>query len=233
MMESDFESGKNLYEQRKFKEAFEYFKLALKDGPASEELYLFSGKTARALDLHVEANKIFDQGLNLFPNSAHLFSELGVGYFHLNDKPRALKMLDQALKLDPENPYRYSSRAYIRANIGDLDGAIEDYEEAIKLDPQDEIAHNNLGLLYEKQGYQQKAKQSFNNSDNILEAKGQGPKARVADHEKQELGTKTENGEETKKLTMKSYGSTIRSFFTNKNERKEFGKFLRSWFSKK
>jgi tetratricopeptide (TPR) repeat protein len=39
---------------------------------------------------------------------------------------------------------------------------------AIRLDPEDLVAYNNLGLVYEKLGYKEKSKRSFEKADQKL-----------------------------------------------------------------
>lgn len=227
-MQEDYRVGLTYFEKKEFGEAHNYFRKALSSNEIFDvEFYIMAGKTARNLDLHIESRKIFESGINLYPDSADLYSELGVAFFHLNNKKESLNLLTKAIELQPNNPYRYSSRAYIKGSMGDMDGAIRDYEVTVKLDPKDEIAYNNLGLLYEKQGFQKKAQSNFDKSDEILENKGQGP--RIKDFAKDVNVDLIDQNKEVKKekVTTRSYFSTIKSVITNKKERKEFGKFIR------
>lgn len=113
-----------------------------------------------------------------------IYSERGVAYLHLGQKHLSLADMEYAAGLEPENPYRYSSRAFVKDAMGDLEGAIADYELAISLDPDDAIAHNNLGMLLEKQGHKAAANQRFATADRLagatpsilnLEAEKQAP----------------------------------------------------------
>ncbi len=47
--------------------------------------------------------------------------------------------------------------------------AMQDYRKAVELDPEDAVAHNNLGLLEEKVGYQLKADKRFEKADKLRE----------------------------------------------------------------
>jgi tetratricopeptide (TPR) repeat protein len=119
---------------------------------------------ARMFNL-VSAISDFDKALEINPNHAVLLSERGVLHFKMKNNTLALNDFDAAALLEPTNPYRFSSRAFIKSSTGDLQGAIEDYEMAIRLDPEDLVAHNNLGLVYEKLGYKEKSKKSFEKAD--------------------------------------------------------------------
>lgn len=111
----------------------------------------------------------FNKALELSPNHPHILSQRGVLFLHLNQKKECMDDMLLALKLEPENSYRYSSLAYCLDFFGDTDGAVKAYEKAVELDPEDAIAHNNLGLLLEKQGYQQKAKEKFDRADRLAD----------------------------------------------------------------
>jgi tetratricopeptide (TPR) repeat protein len=109
----------------------------------------------------------FNKALEKNPSHPVILSQRGVLFLHMNKKKRCLEDLDSALALEPDNSYRYSSRAYAKDFFGDLDGAIADYEIAVQLDPEDAVAHNNLGLLLEKKGYQAKAQEKFYRADKL------------------------------------------------------------------
>merc|ERR1711916_163810 len=109
----------------------------------------------------------FNKALKEAPNHPDILSHRGVVHLHLNQKKKCLDDLKLSLSLEPENPYRYASLAYAKDFFGDIDGAIADYEKAVELDPEDAVAHNNLGLLLEKKGYQQKAQRNFEKADKL------------------------------------------------------------------
>lgn len=191
----------------------------------------------RRLNDHIKSLELMERACRLMPNDVDLLSELGVGKFHLNDKNGALEDMNSCVELEPNNPYRYSSRAYIKANLHDLDGAIKDYEKAIELDPEDVIALNNLGLLEEKLGNIEKAKNKFRATDSLLGEKDS--RARPEDIQKlldesrpiTQEEFEAQNGKITetsksKKLTFQSYFDTLKFVLGSKEGRKEFLSFL-------
>lgn len=111
----------------------------------------------------------FNKALELSPNNPDILSHRGVLYLHLNQKRKCLDDLELSLNLDKEYAYRYASLAYAKEFFGDLDAAIELYEKAVELDPEDAVAHNNLGLLREKKGYQKQAQKDFEKADKLAE----------------------------------------------------------------
>ncbi len=109
-----------------------------------------------------------------------IYNDRGVSYFHLGKLDQAYQDMNYALELEPHYSYRYSARAYILDRQGDTKSAIQDYRKAIELDPEDAIAHNNLGLVEEKAGYQEKAGKSFDLADQLAKEQGLFPKDDVA-----------------------------------------------------
>ncbi|TVR38265.1 MAG: tetratricopeptide repeat protein [Cryomorphaceae bacterium] len=113
------------------------------------------------------ALKLFNELIKSDNRNADLFSYRGTVYLNLKRKREALSDFNRAVELDAGYSYRYASRAFAKDALGDLAGAIADYEKAVELDPEDAIAHNNLGLLLEKQGNMPKAKQHFKTADDF------------------------------------------------------------------
>lgn len=191
-------------------------------------LALKSGKNEEAIVLYSEA-------LILNPGHPDILSDRGVAYLHLNDKDRCFEDFNLALELQPDYAYRYASRAFAKSHFDDLDGAIEDYEKAVELDPEDAVAHNNLGLLYEKMGYFRKAKERFERADKLSkieddllkmmnEMENDKPKsseiAESTDAHKQPIPNETEL----------SSSQELKKIFTSRKQFREFLNFMKNGF---
>ena len=183
-----------------------------KDGDHIEALY----NRARALSKTgqlVESLDDFKRITIISPSNASHIGDYAVS-LHLNNKnDEAALQFELALSLEPNNPYRYSSRAFFKDRMGDLEGAIEDYEKAVALDPEDAIALNNKGLVEEKLGYQDKAKQSSSKSNDLV---GYRPYQKEVES--------TEPIIEEPQLVKPSRAKIIQSVFT-KDGFKEFAQF--------
>lgn len=179
--------------------------------------YLEKGEIGKALEL-------FNQALEIKPDTPDFLSDRAVAYFHLQKFELAMIDLDRAQKLDPKNGYRYSSRAFVKDHMKDTAGAIEDYKKAIEIDPEDAISYNNLGLLEEKLGYIEMAKQRFKKADELkgeMSDKKQDEKKTPNDTPKQEIFP------ENKKPKRFHF---IKEVFTSKKGFMEFLQFIRNGF---
>jgi Tfp pilus assembly protein PilF len=176
------------------------------------------------------------KALEIAPNDANVYSEMGVSLFHAKQINEALVMMDKAVKIEPENPYRYSSRAYIKDALKDIDGAIADYEKAVELDPDDAIALNNLGMLQEKKGKIKESKQSFAKSDELQGIDWDEVKKRmqISDNGGTSVKDKKEAQSEIKfTAEPKSFWSVFLGIFKSKKEFKAFVDFVKNGFKLK
>lgn len=110
---------------------------------------------------------LYTEALIAAPNDCNILSDRATAFLHKKDKLRSMADFDKAVALDPNYSYRYASRAFAKQNFGDLNGAVADYEKAVKLDPDDAVAHNNLGMLLEQQGYKKAADDRFARADKL------------------------------------------------------------------
>ncbi|PCJ25834.1 MAG: hypothetical protein COA97_07075 [Flavobacteriales bacterium] len=212
---SGLEKGKLLFEKQAYNEAIKVLtEFLLSNNNNADALYT-RAICYRRIDEFKKSIADLTAILTRLPDEATLLSERGVSHFHNKDIDAAMDDMNKAVELEPENSYRYSSRAYIRAKI-DVDGAIEDYQKAVELDPKDSIALNNLGLLEENVGKIKSAKNRFKASNKII---GYNPDKRNEDKQTVNEG--------------KSFiGKVMLNVFTSSATRKEYFKFLKSFFKK-
>ncbi len=175
-----------------------------------------------------EALVVFNDLIEDFPNSADCWSERGVVHFHLNNRKEALADMDKAVNIEPLKSYRYSSRAYIRGHYGMASEAIEDYKKAIELDPEDAIAYNNLGLLEERLGYKEIAKQRFEIADHLQDGTLMG-----SQKQDKVQGTPIDSRNIQKEIDEKRENRSVWSVLktlSTKEGRASFKRFLKSGF---
>lgn len=188
------------------------------------EKALKNGEIDKAILLYTEA-------LAEHPDDLNILSDRGVAYLHKNDKLKCLGDLTLAIQKQPNYSYRYACRAFARNHFKDIEGAIEDYEKAVELDPEDAVANNNLGLLYEQKGYQDKAKKKFEKADNL--SKQEDHLLEMVDEieEKQSVDIHDEFEEKLEQSKEKAFRETIDPNISREEDKsmaKEFGKIFTS-----
>jgi len=186
-----------------------------------------------------ESIKLYTEAIAMESENAHYISQRAVAFFHLEKFEEALYDFNHALELEPDNPFRYSSRAFILSNMNKIMEAIKDYEKAIELDPTDSVAYNNLGLLRERLGFDEIAKQNFDKADKIAGIDLNGnttvleqnpgdnndePEIPILDPEIKQMG---------KSYRDMGYFQFIKMIFTHKKVRNDFFRFIRNGFKLK
>lgn len=214
-----------LVEKGEYKEAVEGLVKVLSNDPYNTEALMWLGKAQFKLEEFDASIETYSKLINLLPSIADLYSDRGLCYHMAGEYKIALNDFDKAVDLEPENAYRYSCRAFVKDYYKDYKGALLDYSKAIELDPQDAIAYNNKGVLEEKLGFAEQAKESFNISNEIhgIDLDKELSKINISD-----APTITLPKPPKRKLTLKVYLRVLKSIFTSKTGFKEFIEFLKS-----
>ena len=98
-----------------------------------------------------EAIDCYNRLLEIEPQNAQVYYELGHLYLDKNEKMNAANAFKLALNLDKKNAFIHNSLAYSLLQLGLNDEAIEHYKEAINLNPDNEwtsIVAQALGTVY-------------------------------------------------------------------------------------
>ncbi len=225
------QQAKELFNQKDFRKSIELLSRVTALDPYHHQAYYHLGLSYRYTDRLHQSLEALEKCAALKPDFPDYLSELGIGLFHLERKKEALTALNRAQELDSGNPYRYSTRAYIRSVMEDSDGAILDYKKCIELDPKDAIAHNNLGMIFEKQGKLAEAKEYFKIADGISGVKN--PNRKTKKKEKKKLNPSTSSPKIKKSsLSLSYFIEVCKSIFTNKETTDEFFDFVKKLFVK-
>lgn len=220
MMNEQIKSGVDLVAKGEIGEALKHFDLMVESNPVDHLAIYYVGLC------HLKQDKVsisiihFNRALELAPDTANYLSDRAVAKLRVKDQQGSMTDLNRAVELEPDNSYRYSLRAFIRNSFGDAEGAIVDYKKAIELDPEDSIAMNNLGMAEEAQGYKSSAQRRFEAADALS---GVSEK-QTSDHT---IEFTEEKMEQVDSL-QQTYWSTIKSVFTDAEQRAAFFKFTSS-----
>ena len=85
------------------------------------------------------------KALELAPDSAEAYFDLGVAEFRRGNKPEAMKCWSRAAELNPDNYEAHHNLAVALEEQGNVDQAIEHYRKAAQLKPDDAMAQAHLG----------------------------------------------------------------------------------------
>ena len=128
-----------------------------------------AGEKQRAIDLYEEI-------VELDPEYAAAYINLGTIYFHLRQFGRAEELYRRATEADPSYVLAFFDLGNVLDELERLDESIAAYRQAVKLTPRYADAHYNLALAFERQGQRRPALQHW---QAYVRLDGQGP---WADH---------------------------------------------------
>ncbi len=109
-----------------------------------------AGEKQRAMSLYEEI-------LELDPEYAPAYINLGTIYFHLRQFGRAEELYGRATKADPAYVLAFFDLGNVLDELQRLDESIAAYRQAVALAPRYADAHYNLALAYERKGQRRQA----------------------------------------------------------------------------
>ena len=118
--------------------------------PQTAEEWVKRGKEAKDDWDHDEAIKCFEKAIELYPDYAEAYFELGeiYAYWYEQDE-KAIKYYDKAAELNPDYVFAFYTLGIIYADRDEqYEKAIKCFEKVIKLNPDYAKAYNNMGLAY-------------------------------------------------------------------------------------
>jgi len=104
-----------------------------------------------------EAVEAYRQALELDPNHAASYINLGTLHYNRQDYSLAERYYRKAIEVDPRYALAYFDLGNVLDETGRLADAVRSYKQAIALAPTYADAHYNLALAYEKQKQPRKA----------------------------------------------------------------------------
>lgn len=136
--------GQQLLNEKKYKDAVEYFNQAIEIDPSYAATW--SGKTSGLLELYrledmgkEDMKRLMDSyscsclALDLCNDNASLWANKGAVLVELGQDVEALDCFDRAIKLDPKNAFAWYNKGTLLYNMGRFHEAIEILEMALKL----------------------------------------------------------------------------------------------------
>lgn len=119
------------------------------------DLYMQQKKYEEAAQKYDEVLTVNTSNIDIFARAIWLAIE------KLNNPAHALELAQKAVTVFPNNAMSYNLLGWAYIAINDLAKAGENLKKALDLDPELDAAYLNIGILYEKQGYGEKAKEFY------------------------------------------------------------------------
>lgn len=131
------------------------YKEALKLNPRSRELLVKAATVTQTYfeDRCDETIDYYTRLLELEPENAKIYYELGHLYIQKEDRINAVNAFKLALDYDPDNAFYHNSFAFSLVQVEHYDLAIEHYKKAININPENEwtaIVCQALALIYQQ-----------------------------------------------------------------------------------
>ncbi len=148
-------AGVRLLEQRKFAEAKDEFKRALrKPLQAFEkcEVLTMLGNCYNELNEFEESLECHNQAIREDPTYYKAYVNRGIVYRLQGEYDKAAASYAKALELKPDYPHLHANLGTLAVFQGEYDLAIEHLQQAIRLDDTLATAHSNLALAYSHAG---------------------------------------------------------------------------------
>lgn len=123
------------YENRKFTEALEANRMALKLAPRNAEILNNLGNCLFKMGRVDEAIKEWKNALEVSPKSAKICNNLGIAYYQIDENQKAIEYYKKAILFEPKFPDPYYNLASVHGFMGKFDDATQNYRIFLELGP--------------------------------------------------------------------------------------------------
>lgn len=143
-----FQEGNTHYNEGKLDLALKSYEKALEAGKPVPDIYNNIGDIYLLKNNLEEAEKIFGELLEKYPDYAYGYYNYGLILQKKGDFKKALKFLNKAIKIEPHVAKFYNSLSAVYCDRTDFEKAISCLLKALKTDPHYIMAHINLSKIY-------------------------------------------------------------------------------------
>jgi tetratricopeptide (TPR) repeat protein len=147
--------AENLLDKKKYQEAEEYFRIAIKNYPNEAKnhmnysaLLIETGRTDRALFFLNEARSL----RMTHRERGQWFNNMGMAYFKLGKNEEALENFKEATMLCPEEPQFWANLGATYGSLGDYENSVLVLKRALEIAPDSISLRKNLAVTYLRMG---------------------------------------------------------------------------------
>ncbi len=147
--------GYEHYKNKSYRDAIPHFWKVIEMDTAQHEMkevYTVLGDSYIKLNVPDSALIVYELGVQVFPQNAHLHRSLGYLYGVIGRTSEGIHQYEEALKIDPHriDDRRALASLYIKAE--NIEGAILQLEKVLEADPGDKQSQETLSSLYRATG---------------------------------------------------------------------------------
>ncbi len=147
-----FQAGKMAYVAKRYEEAAEEFRKAIKANPEKVAAHINLGVVLAKVNKYKEAISLFEKSLQMSPDNIVVRFNLGELYLFLDEPGKAVSHLEIVVKKDPKDAGAHFSLANALGKAKRFDEAIAHYRKAVKITPGFTSAWRKLSALYAVMG---------------------------------------------------------------------------------
>lgn len=125
-----------LYEKRRFSEALEKNKLALKKAPQNSEILNNIGNCLFKLKRVEEALASWKKALKIAPKSGKICNNIGIAYYQLDQNKKAIAYYKKAILFEPQFSDAYYNLASAYGFMGKFEESVANYKIFLTLTPE-------------------------------------------------------------------------------------------------
>jgi tetratricopeptide (TPR) repeat protein len=153
-----YSSVAKLYEGAgKFKEAEQYYQMALKEKPDDLNSMLGYARLQDNQGHYNEAITLYQQAIHAHPKEAKAYNNLGLCQAKHGKLKEAVQAMQQSVQLDPRNPLYRNNLAAVYVDLGQMTEAFTCLRDVYG----DAVAYYNVGYLLNKKGKTEAAIHNF------------------------------------------------------------------------
>ena len=156
-----------LYSSGLFIEALSSIDLLISEYPNEPLLFNICGACYSENDQIVLAIEKFQKAIEIKPDYAEAYFNLGVAHQKNDHSMNALYNYEKAIELKHNYPQAHNNLGLINMSLGNLDIAVTSLEWALAYNPNYAEAHNNLGTAFQEQMLYEKATKQYKKAINI------------------------------------------------------------------